>query len=42
MGMATQPDIVILDKQKKKAVGTDVVIPSNSNIKKKEQETLEK
>ncbi|XP_015256200.1 PREDICTED: programmed cell death 1 ligand 1-like [Cyprinodon variegatus] len=40
--MANQPDIVLIDKQQKKAVVIDVAIPSDSNIKKKEHEKLEK
>ena len=36
--MANQPDIVVVDKLQKKAVLTDVAIPSDSNIKKKEHE----
>ena len=42
MVMANQPDIVIIDKQQRKAVVIDVAIPSDSNIKKKEHEKLEK
>ena len=40
--MANQPDIVLIDKQQKKAVVIDVAIPSDSNIRKKEHEKLEK
>ena len=39
--MPNQPDIVLSDKQQKKAVVIDVAIPSNSNIRKKEHEKLE-
>ncbi len=42
MVVANQPNIVIVDKQQKKAVVINVVIPSDSNIKKKEHEKLEK
>ena len=34
-GTGYQPDIVIIDKQKKEAVVIDIVVPSDSNIKKK-------
>ncbi len=40
--MANQPDIVIIDKHKKEATIIDVAIPNDSNIKKKEQEKVEK
>ncbi len=40
--MANQPDIVLIDKQQKKALVIDVAIPSDSNIRKKEHEKLEK
>lgn len=40
--MANQPDIVLIDKQQKKAAVIDVAIPTDSNIKKKEHEKLEK
>ncbi|KAF1377421.1 hypothetical protein PFLUV_G00200640 [Perca fluviatilis] len=42
MMMANQPDILVVDKQLKKVVVIDVAIPSDSNIKKKEHEKLEK
>lgn len=42
MVMANQPDIVVMDKQQKTVVVVDVAIPSDSNIRKKEQEKLEK
>lgn len=35
-------NIVVLDKGDKGAVVTDMTVPNNSNIKKKEQEKLEK
>lgn len=38
--MADEPDIVAVDKLQKKAVMIYVVIPCNTNIKKKEQERL--
>ena len=34
--LANQPDIVVVDKQKKEAVVIDIAVPSDSNIKKKE------
>ncbi len=40
--IASQPDIVFIDKQQKMAVVIDVAIPSDSNITKKEQEKHEK
>ncbi|CAK6950273.1 uncharacterized protein LOC127616771 [Scomber scombrus] len=40
--MANQPDILLMDKQQKKAVVIDVVIPSDNSIRKKEQEKLGK
>ncbi|KAM9816571.1 carbohydrate sulfotransferase 6 isoform X4 [Syngnathus typhle] len=42
MVMANQPDIVVVDKQQKKAVVVDIAIPSDGNIRKKELEKLEK
>ena len=40
--LANQPDIVVVDKQRKEAVVMDVAVPSDSNIKKKKYEKLEK
>lgn len=40
--VANQPDIFVLDKQNKTAVVTDVTVPSDSNIRQKEHEKLEK
>uniref|UniRef100_A0A096M1X3 Uncharacterized protein n=1 Tax=Poecilia formosa TaxID=48698 RepID=A0A096M1X3_POEFO len=40
--MANQPDIVVVDKEQRKAVVVDVAIPSDHNIRKKEHEKLEK
>ena len=40
--LVNQPDIVVIDKEKKEAVVIDIAVPSNSNIKKKEYEKLEK
>ena len=34
--IANQPDIVLVDRQEKKAVVVDTIVPSDSNIKKKE------
>ena len=39
--LANQPDIVVVDKQKKEAMVIDVAVPRDSNIKK-EYEKLEK
>lgn len=40
--MVNPLDIVVLDKVGKKAVRTDVTVPNDSNISKKEQEKMEK
>ena len=40
--LANQPDIVIVDKQKKEAVVIDIAVPRDSNIKNKEHEKLER
>lgn len=40
--IAKEPDIGVADKQEKKAVVVDVAKPSNSIIRKKEHEKLEK
>ena len=40
--LANQPDIVVIDKQKKEAVVIDIAVPSDSNIKNKEYKKLEK
>ncbi|TWW73505.1 Kin of IRRE-like protein 1 [Takifugu flavidus] len=37
-----QPDVVVVDKHQKTVVVIDVAIPSDSNIRKKEHEKLEK
>ncbi|TWW77705.1 hypothetical protein D4764_12G0010950 [Takifugu flavidus] len=42
MVVANQPDIVVVDKHRKTVVVIDVAIPSDSNIRKKEHEKLEK
>lgn len=42
MVKANQPDIVVVDKQQKKAVVIGVAIPSDTNIRKKEDKKLEK
>ena len=39
--MANQSDTVVVDKLQKKAVVIDVAVPSDSNIKKKEDKKLE-
>ena len=38
--LANQPDIVVIDKQKKDTVVTDIAVTRDSNIKKKEYEKL--
>ena len=40
--LANQPDIVVVDKEQKKAVVIDVAIPADANIRKKEHEKVEK
>ena len=40
--LANQQDIVVIDKQKKESVVIDIAVPSDSNIKQKEYEKLEK
>ena len=40
--MANHPDIVVSNKQDKKAVVIDVTIPSDNNMGKKEHEKFEK
>uniref|UniRef100_A0A8C5DHN0 PiggyBac transposable element-derived protein domain-containing protein n=1 Tax=Gouania willdenowi TaxID=441366 RepID=A0A8C5DHN0_GOUWI len=40
--MENQPDIVVVDKEQRKAVVVDIAIPSDFNIRKKEHEKLEK
>ena len=40
--LSNQPDMVIIDNQKKEAVVIDIAVPSDSNIKKKEYEKMEK
>ncbi|XP_065326275.1 butyrophilin subfamily 2 member A2-like [Pelmatolapia mariae] len=42
MVVANQPDIVVVEKQKKTAVVIDGVVPNDTNIRKKEHEKLEK
>ncbi|TWW67366.1 hypothetical protein D4764_02G0004070 [Takifugu flavidus] len=42
MMVTNQPDIVMVDKHQKTVVVIDVAIPSDSNIRKKEHEKLEK
>ncbi|KAK7881151.1 hypothetical protein WMY93_029560 [Mugilogobius chulae] len=42
MVMANQPDIVVVDKEQRKAVVVDVAIPSDGNIRRKEHEKLER
>ena len=39
--MANQPDIIAEDKQERKAVVVNFTIPSDSNIRMKEQKKLE-
>lgn len=40
--MANEPEIVVVDKQRKTAVVIDIVVLSNGNIRKKEHVKLEK
>ena len=40
--MVNQPDIVVVERLQKKAEVIDVVVSTDSNIKKKEQVKLEK
>ncbi|KAF7640661.1 hypothetical protein LDENG_00024680, partial [Lucifuga dentata] len=42
--LANQPDMVVIDKQQKRAVVIDVAVavPADSNIRKKEHEKIEK
>ena len=40
--MANQPDIVVVDKERKRAVVIDVAIPADANIRKKEHKKVEK
>ena len=42
MVAANQPDNLAVDKQEKKAVVVDAAIPSDSKIRRMEQETLMK
>ena len=42
MVLANQPDIVVVNKQEKKAIVVDVAIPRNSNTRNREHEKLEK
>ena len=39
---ANQRNVVVTDNQEKEAVIVDVAIPADSNIRKKEQENIEK
>ncbi|KAI3362535.1 hypothetical protein L3Q82_012837, partial [Scortum barcoo] len=41
-GKPNQPDIMVVDKKQKRAIVIDVAIPSDSHIKEKEHEKLEK
>lgn len=40
--IANKPPMAVMDKQRKKAVVINVATPSDSNIKEKEHEKLEK
>ncbi|KAK7925836.1 hypothetical protein WMY93_008146 [Mugilogobius chulae] len=42
MVMANQPDIVVVDKEQRRAVVVDVASPSDGNIRRKEHEKLDK
>ncbi|KAF7643082.1 hypothetical protein LDENG_00244990 [Lucifuga dentata] len=40
--LANQPDMMVVNKEQKRAVVINVAIPSDGNIRKKEHEKLEK
>ncbi|KAF7642936.1 hypothetical protein LDENG_00248050 [Lucifuga dentata] len=40
--LANQPDMVVVDKEQKRAVVIDVTVPADSNIRKKEHQKMEK
>ncbi|KAF7645372.1 hypothetical protein LDENG_00205860, partial [Lucifuga dentata] len=41
--LANQPDmVVVVDKEQKRAIVTDVAVPADSNIRKKEHEKIQK
>ncbi|KAF7665893.1 hypothetical protein LDENG_00129980 [Lucifuga dentata] len=40
--LANQPDMVVVDKEQKRAIVIDVAVPADSNIRKKEHEKIEK
>ncbi|KAF7654704.1 hypothetical protein LDENG_00066000, partial [Lucifuga dentata] len=40
--LANQPDMVVVDKEQKRAVVIDVAVPADSNIKKKGHKKIEK
>ena len=40
--VANQLDIVLVERWHKKAIGVDVAIPSDSNVRKKEHKKLKK
>ncbi|KAF7648062.1 hypothetical protein LDENG_00162600 [Lucifuga dentata] len=40
--LANQPDMVVVDKEQKRAIVIDVAVPADSNISKKEHEKTEK
>ena len=39
--MANQPDIMVVDKEQRKAVVVDVAVPSDGNIRRKKHEKLD-
>lgn len=41
-GCHTHPDIVVVDKEQKRAVVTDVAIPADSDIRQKDHEKIKK
>ncbi|KAF7655094.1 hypothetical protein LDENG_00060930, partial [Lucifuga dentata] len=40
--LANQPDMVVVDKEQKRAVVIDVAVPADSNIRKKEHQKIQK
>ncbi|KAF7650224.1 hypothetical protein LDENG_00129190, partial [Lucifuga dentata] len=40
--LANQPDMVVVDKQQKRAVVIDVAVPADSNIRKKEHQKIQR
>ncbi|KAF7663723.1 hypothetical protein LDENG_00203700, partial [Lucifuga dentata] len=40
--LANQPDMVVVDKEQKRAVVIDMAVPADSNIRKKEHQKIQK